>query len=115
MTMPRNPSMPVEMQSPAASADRGRDPVPSLREASGDRTPGIGRPGRRRMILTGVLIVLSLAALYLLLPKLAGLNKTWGRLQHGDPVWLAGAAGAEVLSIAGYILLFRTVFGRGMR
>ncbi len=52
--------------------------------------------------------------LYLLLPKLAGLNQTWGRLKHGDPVWLGAAAGAELLSIGGYILLFRTVFGRGM-
>jgi uncharacterized protein (TIRG00374 family) len=65
------------------------------------------------VVVTVLLIVLSLVALYLLLPKLAGLNKTWGRLQHGDPVWLGAAAGVEVLSIAGYALLFRTVFGRG--
>jgi len=114
MTMPRNPPVVPERQSPGESADRALDPALSPREMSGDRTPGLGRPGRRRTILTGVLIVASLVALYLLLPKLAGLNKTWGRLQRGDPVWLAGAAGVELLSIAGYILLFRTVFGRGM-
>jgi uncharacterized membrane protein YbhN (UPF0104 family) len=67
------------------------------------------------MIVTAALIVFSLVALYLLLPKLAGLNETWGRLKHGDPVWLAAAAAVEMLSIAGYALLFRTVFGRGMR
>ena len=51
----------------------------------------------------------------LLLPKLAGINQTWGRLQHGDPMWLGGRRGVELLSIAGYAVLFRTVFGRGMR
>jgi uncharacterized protein (TIRG00374 family) len=59
-------------------------------------------------------ILIALAALYFLLPKLAGLNQTWGRLRHGNPVWLAGAAGVELLSIGGYAILFRTVFGRDM-
>ena len=76
--------------------------------------PGLTRPGRRRMWITVALIVVSLVALYLLLPKLAGLNQTWGRLKHGDPIWLGAAAGVELLSIAGYAVLFRTVFGRGM-
>jgi len=66
------------------------------------------------MLIAGGLIVLTLAGLYLLLPKLAGLHQTWGRLAHGDPAWLGIAAGAELLSIAGYAVLFRTVFGRGM-
>jgi uncharacterized membrane protein YbhN (UPF0104 family) len=71
--------------------------------------------GRRRIVIMTIGIVVALVALYLLLPKLAGLNQTWGRLKHGDPVWLGGAAGVELLSIAGYTILFRTVFGRGMR
>src|ERR1019366_3477598 len=49
-----------------------------------------------------------------LVPKLAGLHQTWGRLRRGDPLWLAVAAGMELLSIAGYAVLFRTVFGRGI-
>jgi uncharacterized membrane protein YbhN (UPF0104 family) len=69
---------------------------------------------RRRLVIAAALIILALAGLYLLIPKLAGLNQTWGRLQHGDPVWLAVAALAELLSIAGYALLFRTVFARGV-
>ena len=85
------------------------------RKASSDRASDHRPPGRRRIILTAALIVFSLVALYLLLPKLAGLNKTWGRLQRGDFVWLGAAAAVELLSIAGYVLLFRTVFGRGMR
>ncbi len=70
---------------------------------------------RRRVFWAGVLIVLTLAGLYLLLPKLAGLHQTWGRLKHGNVSWLAIAAVAELVSIAGYTVLFRAVFGRGMK
>ena len=97
-------------------------------EHSSEESPPYGRPAAatntaaplsgalsRRGVLVGVaFIVLVLVALYLLLPKLAGLHQTWGRLSHGNLWWLGVAAGAELLSIAGYTLLFRTVFGQGM-
>ena len=57
-------------------------------------------------------VLAALGGLYFLLPKIAGLNQTWGKLKHGDPLWLALAAVFEFLSVAGYALLFRTVFGR---
>ena len=82
------------------------------RRTGGD--PGPGAPTPRRILLTGLLILLLLGGLYFLVPKLAGLNQTWGRLRRGDPIWLGVAAFAEFLSIGGYALLFRTVFGRGM-
>jgi uncharacterized protein (TIRG00374 family) len=69
---------------------------------------------RTRVVVTSVLIVLALVGLYLLIPKLAGLQQTWGKLRRGDPLWLAAGAGLELLSIAGYAMLFRTVFGRGV-
>jgi uncharacterized membrane protein YbhN (UPF0104 family) len=59
-------------------------------------------------------IIAALVGLYFLVPKLAGLHQTWGRLKHGDPVLLAVGGGLEVLSVAGYIVLFRTVFARDM-
>jgi uncharacterized membrane protein YbhN (UPF0104 family) len=72
------------------------------------------RFSRRRLVVAAALIVVALVALYLLLPKLAGLKQTWGRLSHGNPLWLAVAAGVELISIAGYAVLFATVFGRDM-
>ena len=66
------------------------------------------------MVLAGIFIALALGGFYFLLPKLAGLNQTWGQLRRGDPFWLALAAALEMLSIAGYAVLFRTIFSRGI-
>ena len=88
--------------------DQTSDP----RGGGGD--PAAHAPTRRRILITGLLILLLLGGLYFLVPKLAGLNQTWGRLRRGDPIWLGVAALSECLSIGGYALLFRTVFGRGM-
>jgi uncharacterized protein (TIRG00374 family) len=60
------------------------------------------------------LLVIVVVGVYLLIPKLAGLRQTWGQLRRGDPLWLALGGALELLSIAGYATLFRTVFGRGV-
>lgn len=68
---------------------------------------------RRRLLVGAAVGLAALAGLYFLIPKLAGLNQTWGQLKHGDPVMLAVGAVLELGSIGGYALLFATVFGRG--
>jgi uncharacterized protein (TIRG00374 family) len=78
-----------------------------------DEAPAVS-PTRRRLLLGAALIVLALVGLYFLIPKLAGLRQTWGQVRRGDPLWLAAGAAMELLSIAGYATLFRTVFGRGV-
>jgi uncharacterized protein (TIRG00374 family) len=69
---------------------------------------------RKRLLLAMGLIIIALVGLYFLIPKLAGLKQTWGQLKRGDPLSLAIGAVLEMLSIAGYAALFRTVFGRGV-
>ncbi len=76
--------------------------------------PGLTELNRRRVVFGVLLILAALGGLYFLIPKLAGLNQTWGRLRHGDPVYLGVGAFLEFASVAGYALLFATVFGRGM-
>jgi uncharacterized membrane protein YbhN (UPF0104 family) len=69
---------------------------------------------RNRLLIVVALIGLLLVGLYFLIPKVAGLGQTWGKLRRGNPLWFAAGAGLELLSIAGYAVLFRTVFGRGV-
>jgi uncharacterized protein (TIRG00374 family) len=69
---------------------------------------------RRRMVLFGLFVVAVVAFLYFVLPQLAGLDETWNRIKGGDAWWMGLAVGFEVLSIAGYIVMFRAVCARGM-
>ena len=69
---------------------------------------------RRNLVFGALFITAALVGLYFLVPKLTGLNQTWGRLKRGDPLWLAVGAGFELVSIVGYAVLFRTVFARGV-
>lgn len=98
---------PLASESPSTPGDG----APPLKGADDDQT---GLITRSRLLLGSALIVVVLVGLYLLIPKLAGLSQTWGRLRRGDPLLLAVAAVLELLSIGGYAILFRIVFGRGV-
>lgn len=93
-------------QLPAGQDERAQ----GASEAAGPATPLT----RRRVVFGAVFIAAALGGLYFLIPKLAGLNQTWGQLKHGDPLYLGVGMVLELVSVAGYIVLFRTVFSRGM-
>lgn len=108
--VPERPSRPAaipEPPGPPAVPNDGSASATHEAEPTGGLTP-------RRLLLAGGFVVLMLVGLYFLVPKLAGLNHTWGEVSHGDALWLALGAGLEMLSIAGYVVLFNTVFARGM-
>jgi putative heme transporter len=81
---------------------------------SGAGEEGTQLLNRKRLLLSLAVIVFGLIGLYFLVPKIAGLNHTWGQLQRGDPVWLGVGAVLEALSIACYAALFEAVFGCGV-
>jgi putative heme transporter len=65
----------------------------------------------RRRAISGVLFVLSaIAFFYLVLPKIAGVGTTVHRIEGGDRWWIGAGVVLEVLSFAGYVVLFRVVF-----
>lgn len=70
------------------------------------------RQATRRLVLPAILAVGVALGLYVVLPRIAGLDETWGRLARGDPWWLAAAALLEAGSYGGYVVLFRGVFVR---
>jgi uncharacterized membrane protein YbhN (UPF0104 family) len=64
-----------------------------------------------RRVVWAVLAVVVLAATFAYVPgHLDELKEEIKRIQGGDPAWLAFAAALEVVSFAGYVLLFRAVF-----
>jgi uncharacterized membrane protein YbhN (UPF0104 family) len=65
---------------------------------------------RRRLVLGVTLIVVVVAILYYGIPRLAGIDETWHRIEQGDPWWLALALAFTMLSFAGYVVLFEYVF-----
>ena len=100
----------------ARDAGRERPGRQATRPAPGGGPADLRGPkGRRKIAVAIALVVLSLAALYFVLPQVRGPQTDLGAPQPREPLWLAAACGVELLSILGYAVLFRTVFGRDTR
>jgi uncharacterized membrane protein YbhN (UPF0104 family) len=80
-----------------------------MSEAPEQEDRGLEFNGRSVLTLCGFLFAM-LAALYFLLPKLAGLHDTWNRIENGSPWWMALALGLTAGMFVGYIAMFRGVF-----
>jgi uncharacterized protein (TIRG00374 family) len=70
---------------------------------------GLDYSGRAVLTLCGFLVA-AIAALYFLLPKLAGLHDTWNRIENGSPWWMCLALVFSVGMFGGYVAMFRGVF-----
>jgi len=68
---------------------------------------------RRQIVAFVVFILSSIAFLYFVLPKLAGVGTTVHRIERGNTWWIAVGVLLEVASFSGYVVLFRSVFVRG--
>jgi uncharacterized protein (TIRG00374 family) len=66
----------------------------------------------RNLLVLGGFLVASIAALYFLLPQLAGLEDTWHRIEDGSPYWTFLALLLTVGMYGGYVMMFRGVFVR---
>jgi uncharacterized protein (TIRG00374 family) len=67
---------------------------------------------RRRALAFGVFVAFVVAFLYFVLPHVTGLERTWNRIDTGDPIWLVVAVVLELLAYSSYVALFRSVFAR---
>jgi uncharacterized protein (TIRG00374 family) len=66
---------------------------------------------RKRMLQTAAVVLVLVGAIYFLLPKLVGLDDALGKLDQGDPFWIAVAFLFSVGIPLAYIALFRGVVG----
>ncbi|HEY0278350.1 MAG TPA: lysylphosphatidylglycerol synthase transmembrane domain-containing protein [Solirubrobacterales bacterium] len=65
----------------------------------------------KRLLQTGVVVVVLLVGIYFLFPKLVGVGDGISKLDDADPVWLGIAVVFSIASYATYIALFKAVVG----
>jgi uncharacterized protein (TIRG00374 family) len=95
------------------TAPSSRAPVrsPNLPVEDDDEAPRFQFTARNLLVLGGFLAA-SMAALYYLLPQIAGLEDTWHRIEDGSPNWMFAALVFTVGMFGGYVLMFRGVYAR---
>jgi len=87
------------------------NPEPPEDDNDLEERPALTVTRRNLSVLAGFLVA-SLAALYFLLPQLAGLDDTWARIEDGRPVWTIAALLLTFGMFGGYVAMFRSVFVR---
>jgi uncharacterized protein (TIRG00374 family) len=86
---------------------QSRNPEPEQDE---EGTPPRLQFTARNLLVLGGFLAASLAALYYLLPQLAGLQDTWHRIEDGSPYWMLLALLFTAGMFGGYVMMFRGVF-----
>jgi uncharacterized membrane protein YbhN (UPF0104 family) len=100
------------MKDTSSAPVRSANPEPPEDDDQNEVAPArLQVTGRNLLVICGFFAA-SLAALYYLLPQLAGLQDTWHRIEDGSPWWMLLALGFTLGMFAGYVLMFRGVFGR---
>jgi uncharacterized protein (TIRG00374 family) len=66
---------------------------------------------RRRLALYALTVIVIIAALYFVLPKITETGDALNKIQDADPVWVVIALGFNVLSFVAYIALFAGIVG----
>ncbi len=69
----------------------------------------------KRLAQTLVAVLLLVAAIYFLFPKLVGVEDGIEKLGDGDPVWITVALGFSILMFGSYVSLFKGVVGEQLR
>jgi putative heme transporter len=65
---------------------------------------------RRQIVAFAVFILSAVAFLYFVLPKLTDAGTTVHRIERGNTWWIIAGVVLEILSFAGYVVLFRAIF-----
>ena len=85
-------------------------PTPERRD---DEAPSLFE-SPRKVALTALIVLVMFAAIYVLLPKLIGLEDAVEKMGEGEWQWFAVAVGFNVLAFGSYVALFRGVIGENL-
>jgi putative heme transporter len=85
------------------------DPVEAQQDDhDDDEQPRMGIT-RQRALLFALFVASAIAFMYIVVPQLGDVSRSWGRLDEGDPWWLAAAVVFQIASMVAYIGIFRGV------
>ena len=96
------------------ASDNGRPAADAIGLDSDDEEEPSFFQDPRQVALTFALVILGFAAIYLLLPKLIGLEDAIEKLGEGSWGWIAVAVGFNVAAFGAYVALFRGVIGENL-
>jgi len=107
----------IRSSRPPSARDDERDPrdeeLEALELEAVEEDDDHGLEINRRSVLSlAAFLLLAIAALYFLLPQLAGLEDTWRRIEDGSPYWMIVALIFGVGMFFSYVAMFRGVFLR---
>lgn len=86
---------------------RGPERTPQSGSGGGNDEPHVFT--RKRMIQTGVVVTLMVAAIYFLLPQVTGLGDATEKIGEAQPFWVGMAVLCELIAFGTYVALFRGV------
>ena len=93
---------------------QGREPEVEDRRPDGDDEAPSLFESPRKVLITTLVVLLLFAAIYVLLPKLIGLEDAIEKMGEGEWQWFAVAVGFNVLAFGAYVALFRGVIGENL-
>jgi uncharacterized membrane protein YbhN (UPF0104 family) len=93
---------------------QGREPEVEDRRSDGDDEAPSLFESPRKVLVTTLVVLLMFAAIYVLLPKLIGLEDAVEKMGEGEWQWFAVAVGFNVLAFGAYVALFRGVIGENL-
>jgi len=96
-----------------ADGNGGPPEPPARRARLDDEAPSLFE-SPRRVALTTLLVLLLFAAIYVLVPKLVGLEDAIEKMGEGEWQWFAVAVAFNVLAFGSYVALFRGVIGENL-
>jgi uncharacterized protein (TIRG00374 family) len=96
------------------TADQIEGPV-AADEQNGDEEEPSFFADPKRLIQTGVIVVLLVAGIYLLLPSIVGIDDAVEEIKTADGLWIVIALAFNVLAFGSYVALFRGVVGDAVR
>jgi uncharacterized protein (TIRG00374 family) len=68
----------------------------------------------KRLIQTFIAVILLVVAIYVLLPRVVGLEGALNRIGDGEPVWIVIGVAFNLVAFAAYVALFRGVVGENV-